>query len=252
MTVLELLILLHLLLLTYWLGADLGVFYSSRYVLKTELGTQARMTSLKIMVWLDMAPRICLVLFLPSGVSLMAASEYGEQFRWWPLVAIWVFSLGWLGLVLADHHYTGTPTGARIKNLDLLVRFGVMAGVIGAGLFTMLVDEPFGVTTNPKWLGAKVALYGVAILCGVLIRFRLKPFGPALGPARDDRLDAGGRARPAALDQGLGAVRAGHLGAGLRDRRPRRDQARRRGLTCPLGSSADQDARTRMEVPIGR
>jgi hypothetical protein len=181
MSVLELLILLHLLLLTYWLGADLGVFYSSRYVLKTELGTQARMTSLKIMVWLDMAPRICLVLFLPSGVSLMAASSYGEQFRWWPLVAIWVFSLAWLGLVLADHHYAGTPTGARIKNLDLLVRFGVMAGVIGAGLYTLLVDEPFGVTTNPKWLGAKVALYGCAIACGVLIRFKLKPFGPALG-----------------------------------------------------------------------
>ncbi len=181
MTLLDGLILLHLVLMAYWLGADLGVFYSSRYVLKPELGVEARVTALKIMAWVDMVPRICLVLFLPSGVSLMAASEYGDQFVGLPIIAVWAFALFWLGLVLADHHYTGTPTGARIKNLDLLIRFGLIVTLLVVGLYTIFATDPFGVTTNPKWLGAKVALYAVAILCGVLIRFRLRPFGPAFG-----------------------------------------------------------------------
>jgi hypothetical protein len=178
-TLLELLILLHLVLMAYWLGADLGVFYSSRYVLKPELAVESRVTALKIMAWVDMVPRICLVLFLPSGVSLMAASSYGERFAGLPVIAVWVFGLAWLALVLADHHYTGTPLGARIKNIDLLIRFGLIVTLLTVGLYTIFATEPFGVTTNPKWLGGKVALYALAMLCGVLIRFRLRPFGPA-------------------------------------------------------------------------
>ena len=38
---------------------------------------------------------------------------------------------------------------------------------------------PFGVDTNPKWLGVKVIAYGLCIFCGVMIRRMLLPFGPA-------------------------------------------------------------------------
>ena len=175
-------LLLHVLLLTYWLGADLGVFYSSRYVLKTELGTEARVTALKIMAWLDVSPRLCLVLFLPSGVTLMALDAYGrDTFYGWPLVGIWVASAVWFGLVLADHLMHDSPLHARVKQLDLLARFVVVTGLLTASVYTLVVDEPFGVHTNPKWLGAKVGLYALAIACGVGIRFRLRPFAPAFG-----------------------------------------------------------------------
>ncbi len=67
-------ILLHIVLFAYWLGGDLGVFYSSRFILKPELSTEARGVAVKIMHVVDMSPRICLVLFLPSGITLMAAT----------------------------------------------------------------------------------------------------------------------------------------------------------------------------------
>ena len=87
----------HILLLPYWLGADLGVFYASRFVLKPDLSTQARSVALKIMSVLDMGPRVCLVLFLPSGVSLMAASPYSKgMFGGWKLGAVWLLGLAWL------------------------------------------------------------------------------------------------------------------------------------------------------------
>ena len=45
----------------------------------------------------------------------------------------------------------------------------------------MIATDPFGVDTNPKWLGAKVAAYALCIFSGVMIRRQLLPFGPAFG-----------------------------------------------------------------------
>jgi len=173
---------LHLLLLTYWLGADLGVFYSSRYVLKSDLTPASRAVALKIMAWLDVAPRLCLVLFLPSGVTLMALDDYGRDiFSGWPLVAIWVAGAAWFGLVVADHLMHDSRLHPLVRRLDLAVRFAVVIGLLGSAVYALAVDSPFGVDTNPKWLGGKVALYAIAIGCGIAIRFQLRPFAAAFG-----------------------------------------------------------------------
>lgn len=182
------LIMLHLLLLTFWLGADLGTFYSSRYVAKRELSPQARITALKIMAFVDMGPRMCLVLFLPSGFSLMAADPLSDGVSilgldadgWLAVSLVWVGSLIWLGLVVADHVYGQNPLGALARRIDTFVRALAVPALVGFGLYAVLVSEPFGVQTNPKWLGAKVALYGVAIACGMGIRWNLRPFAGGL------------------------------------------------------------------------
>ena len=175
-------LLLHLLLLTYWLGADLGVFYSSRYVLKPDLPPASRAVALKIMAWLDVAPRLCLVLFLPSGVTLMALDDYGRDlFSGWPLVAVWVAGAAWFGLVVADHVLHDSPLHALVRRLDLAVRMAAVVGLLGSAIYALVADSPFGVDTNPKWLGGKVALYAIAIGCGIAIRFQLRPFPTAFG-----------------------------------------------------------------------
>jgi hypothetical protein len=180
----SLLILLHLLLLTFWLGADLGTFYSSRYVAQQDLSAPQRLTALKIMAFVDMGPRICLVLFLPSGISLMAADPISDGVKilgvpadsWYAIAAAWVAGFIWLGLVLADHHYGSNPLGVLARKIDTVVRLIAVPALVGFGLYAILATDPFGVETNPKWLGAKVALYGLAIGCGVAIRWNLRPF----------------------------------------------------------------------------
>ena len=69
-----LLVLLHLLLFVYWLGADIGVFYSARYVQDTTLTLESRRTALRIMGWVDQLPRYSLVLMLPVGTTLGVAT----------------------------------------------------------------------------------------------------------------------------------------------------------------------------------
>jgi hypothetical protein len=173
-------IVLHLILFAYWLGADIGVFYASRFVTRPDLSIQARSIVLKIMDVVDMAPRICLVLILPSGVTLIAASDYGrDTFGGWPLLAVWIAGLAWLTLVLVDHHRRPDRFGALVRRADLLVRLTLVVGLLAVAGYTFVAERPFGVTTNPDWLAGKVAAYAVCIACGVGIRVRLAPFGRA-------------------------------------------------------------------------
>ncbi len=179
-TLQHLAILLHVLLLAYWLGADLGVFYTSRFVTRPDLSPEARGVAVKVMDFVDMSPRICLVLFLPSGVTLMAASDYGRDiFSGWPLLVVWLAGLCWLALVIADHRRRPDRLGTLVHRTDLLVRLGLVVGLLGVAGYTAIAARPFGVTTNPIWLAGKVAAYAVCIACGLAIRMRLAPFGPA-------------------------------------------------------------------------
>ena len=56
MDVHDLLLIVHLLLFCYWLGGDIGVFYSSGFAANPNLSNEARMTAAKIMLNLDIVP----------------------------------------------------------------------------------------------------------------------------------------------------------------------------------------------------
>ncbi|MFI6866045.1 hypothetical protein [Nocardia sp. NPDC050406] len=176
-------ILLHLVLFVFWLGGDLGVFYSSRFVINPNLTPPARATALAIMSGLDLGPKICLVLFLPSGITLMALEPHGASlfgialFPWWSVVGVWIFAAIWLALTVIAHRTHGSI--ASVKRADLAIRFAVIAAMVVSGVYTFVAAEPFGVTTNPKWLGGKILLYATAIAAGLGIRMTLRPFGPA-------------------------------------------------------------------------
>ncbi|MFI6043802.1 hypothetical protein ACIA8C_19390 [Nocardia sp. NPDC051321] len=176
-------IVLHLVVFVFWLGGDLGVFYSSRSVINPELSPQARATALTIMSGLDLAPKICLVLFLPSGVTLMALSPHGASifgialFPWWSLALVWLMAAVWLAVMVITHRsHGGVPAARRI---DLTIRGLVITGMASAGGYALFAHEPFGVDTNPRWLGAKILLYATAVAAGLGIRMTLRPFGPA-------------------------------------------------------------------------
>lgn len=173
-------IFLHILLVTYWLGSDIGVFYASRFVVNPKVSPAGRSIALKIMNMVDLAPRVCLILMLPSGVTLMAASPLGRDiFYGWPLALAWIGSLIWLGLMLVDFFKCPAKHADLVHKLDWIVRISVVIGLLAVSGYTFVVDEPFGVTTNPKWLAGKVAAYAISIFGGIMIRVSLRPFGPA-------------------------------------------------------------------------
>lgn len=189
MELVEVFLVLHVFLLVYWLGGDLGTYYSSRYVMRPDLPIEARRTALAIMSFCDVFPRICLVLFLPSGLTLLALGPYsGGYLARWMLIPIWIGGLAWLWMVITEYrsHGAASPRLVWIRRLDLWIRYAVIAGTVGLGLATLVGGDAVAsrlsgldVTSNPRWLGLKIAMYGIAVLAGVLIRRDLRPFGPA-------------------------------------------------------------------------
>jgi hypothetical protein len=165
----------HILLFVYWLGGDIGVFYSATFVRNGAVHLEGRRTALKILVWVDQIPRYCLVLMLPVGYTL--ASRVGVV-RLPPafLALLWVIGFAWLWMVWAIHHHQGTPLGERLRRIDLAWRF-----ILAAGL---LFDawQGFARTGHllTDWISLKFVIFALLIGCGIMIRLRGAPSAPAL------------------------------------------------------------------------
>ena len=174
MTELLLLKFIHLILFVYWLGGDLGVFYSSNYVVKSGLSVEARRTAAKIMFWLDQGPKICMTLILPVGVHLASAMGYlalGNT----TLVLIWAVCLAWLANVNAIHLISRRDVKKRLERIDFWFRAALIAALSCVSVYALITDELIPV----NWVAVKLLSFALLVACGLLIRIYLRPFGPA-------------------------------------------------------------------------
>lgn len=189
--------LLHLLVLVYWLGGDLGAFYTSRFLIRPGVSAERRRLSAVIVNDVDMAPRTALILAFPTGFMLAQKSGW-LAVPVWSTWSILLPSLAWLALVWALHLRHGIAP-VWLRRCDLLIRWGLLAGlaVIGAGALA-------GYMQMPDFIAIKCLLLAMAIFTGLMIRTVLVPLGPALSglsgpdPEEAEARLAGtlGRARP--------------------------------------------------------
>ena len=166
----QLLLLAHVLLFVYWLGGDLGVFYSSFVVADAKQSVASRVTAAKILVALDQVPRICLVLILPVGLMLAHRTQL-LPLTSSMIVVICLATLFWLGLIVALH----VVHTRALTIVDTVFRVGVAASALGAAGIA-LADT--GVTPV-RWLAAKLGVFGLIVFCGLAIRAVFAPFGQA-------------------------------------------------------------------------
>src|ERR1700757_427545 len=97
------LLLLHILIFVYWLGSDLGVFYSAGYLTDPKLSVETRRTVMKILHFIDLFPRMALVLMIAVGFTLALAGGYATLPSGWtaPVLAVlWIADLAWFALVI--------------------------------------------------------------------------------------------------------------------------------------------------------
>lgn len=166
----EILLFAHLVLFVYWLGGDLGVFYSSGFVVDDSLSHEARLTAAKIMLGCDLVPRICMSLTLTVG-GLLSSTIAFEHLSWqfWLIVLLGPF---WLTMVLVLHFKHHANYISALTKFDFYFRWFVIAAIIASCALAVSTDR----FENGSWLIAKLLGFAFLVFCGLMIRIRLTGF----------------------------------------------------------------------------
>ena len=211
--------LLHILAFVYWLGGDLGTFFSSRFVVDARLSAAQRGTALKIMLGCDQGPKLAMPLIFAIGYSMSA--EVG--FIQWPAFVealVWLIALLWFGNVNYLYFTNNQAAKARLSQWDLYFRIVVVLGLAGLSLAALFGLGPIG----PHWLALKIMIFAALVACGIWIRIQLRPFVAAfvqlMGSGSTAEIEATlsralGRCRPAVYLIWLGLVANAALGLHL-------------------------------------
>lgn len=165
---------LHILLLVYWLGADLGVFILARAARRSDLSFDQRALLLKYAMIIDRLPRICFSLMLPVSLHLVDSSGYGEV----PVALLalaWAVAAAWLWLLYALARSEGTPRQQKLGTVNLAGQAVLGLVFTGVGLGSLLGFGP----QIASWLALKVLLFGLIFVCAILVDVEFRPIGPA-------------------------------------------------------------------------
>ena len=165
--------LLHVLVLVYWLGGDLGAFYGSGLMTDPTRSLAERLMALKLLNDIDMAPRSALILAFPTGFAA-AWSRGWLIVPGWSVALAWIAGLVWLALAWGVHLKHGAG-GAGLKRIDIAVRQVVLIALAGSGLAGLV-----GALAIPLFIACKLLILAGCIALGLLVRRQLVPLFPAI------------------------------------------------------------------------
>ncbi|MBL8642804.1 MAG: hypothetical protein JNK21_02640 [Rhodospirillaceae bacterium] len=174
------LLLLHVMFFCYWLGTDLGVFYSARFMMRADISVEARQYCAKIMNFLDQAPRVSMPGILVVGASLGILRGYINASADW-ILPIWIIGILWVAAVIYlyinEHHPEKIKT---VKYVDFRFRVVMTLFLTYLGVSSLMGVE--GAITSDNWLAAKILVFAACMASGVMIRVYMKDFGQYYGP----------------------------------------------------------------------
>ncbi len=168
MSTYDLMVFLHIMLLVFWLGTDLGVFLDAKRYDRSDLSMETRATILQLGMVLDRLPRSCLTLITPSGLYL--ASKLGLITPVaWLLPSLWLLSAVWLVVLWAGFL---NPESA-VEKPALLINLALNA--IMALLLTPYAVYLLWAGEVATWLSVKILVVGLIFCSGVLLDVLFKP-----------------------------------------------------------------------------
>jgi hypothetical protein len=159
---------LHILALVYWLGGEWGIFQLSYNIVNPRLGMEERKRHLETAYRIDILARVGIVLLLPLGFHM--GYNLGAHSLDYLIVPVWVVMLLLAALAIAAFVKRGTATGLALTQLDERLRYVLIPILLGTGLWSLFTGGPFIF----KWFAAKVLIYGLLLIIGLIMRFIMR------------------------------------------------------------------------------
>jgi hypothetical protein len=199
----EALLILHLLLFCYWLGGDIGVFYSSGFAANPKLSIEARMTAANIMLNLDIVPRLCAAVMLTVGGLL--SQFVGVAHPVWQLTAIILLAPLWMAMELIMHFSHDTPLGQGVARFDNPFKYGLMLACVVSVVWSFST----GRLDEAPWVGYKILVFAAIIFCSLMINQTIGPYIIGIQRIAAGKIDA---AEDAAMAASLKRVKWAVIG----------------------------------------
>ena len=161
----------HIAVLGYWLGAEFVINSEFRFVCRAASMPFAERKRLMEHV-LDVDQHVRYALVLQAGLGTVLGALLGH-FPGATTLA-WIAGVGgllWLAFVEVIHRLRHGPAGKRLALLDRLIRYVLLVLFVGAGLAVAL-----GVISLKTWLAWKLVLFGAVMACGIGIRYSIIQF----------------------------------------------------------------------------
>lgn len=164
------LVFIHVLALVFWLGTDIGVFVMGKFAQNPVYTVDQRLLLLKVALILDVFPRICMIIIVPTGYQLavhIGAISPGSYLT----PGVWLFSLIWLAIVVTGMTQGEKALGLQAKAAQKWIYYFLLILGLWAGLGSLYSNAPIGM----HWLELKVLFY---VLIIVFVLFLERVFNP--------------------------------------------------------------------------
>jgi hypothetical protein len=171
------LVFVHLLLFVLWLGGDVGVYMLGQHFRKrSEYSLDQRLALLKLLVEVDMVPRIAWALMVPVSLSVVSVGGY------WAvpaplLLCAWIVGGVMIWLALDAHTHQQTDRGARDRKIEFWIKNAVGVSYLALGGVSLIANAPL----SDNWLALKALMFGLIFGTATMIDVAFKPVGSQLG-----------------------------------------------------------------------
>jgi hypothetical protein len=168
---LQALLVAHIAVLGYWLGSELVINSTYRYVSRSAGMPFAERDRLMDHV-MDVDQHVRYALVLQAGLGTILGAQYGylpggDALAW----SAAVLMIAWLGLVEVTHRRRGTMAGRKLAAFDRGIRWLGIALLVALALAALA-----GRASLAPWLAWKLLAFAGVIACGLGIRFALMRF----------------------------------------------------------------------------
>ena len=140
---------LHILLLVFWVGTDVGVFIAAKWSERATLSIETRQTVLQLGMVLDRLPRSALTLIIPSGCQLAVASGWLTMPSHY-LLGMWLFAAIWLAILWRGFLSADLKVQEQSAKINWVFNLVLALVVSGAGMYLLISGE------IADWLALKV------------------------------------------------------------------------------------------------